>query len=409
MAERDLDGCLVSAPENIYYLTGLEHQGYFAYELLVVPREGDLFLVARQMERATLRDQIPWVTHVGYSDGIAALPPPQDREEDLVMGQKTEAGRSAGLRPWEMSYGVSVEGPTADSWDDAVEKTVTAVRDAGLAGGRLGLEMRASFLPVHLAHRIMGRLSTEEWTDASGLVDDCRLVQSPLEQAFTRKAAEISDSMMLAAIAAAGPGVPEHDVMAAVYDALFRRGGSYPGFIPLVRSTQTLEHEHGTWSSGKLRKGHLLFLEMSGCAGRYHAPLGRLVHIGRRASRSERVHGVCRKAQEAAAGAIKPGVTADTVYRAWEETVHEAGFGSYTRHHCGYAVGIGFPPSWSGSGTPRGLRGGSDLVLAEGMVFHLMSWLLRTGQGDSFLSDTVLVTADGCEFLTRAPQSILVR
>jgi Xaa-Pro dipeptidase len=302
MARQNLDGCLVSAPENIYYLTGLEHQGYFAYELLVVPRDGDLLLVARQMERATLRDQIPWVTHVGYSDGIAALPPPRDREEDLVMADRDETGRAAGLRPWEMSYGVSVEGPTADSWNDAVEKTVQAIADAGLSGGRLGLEMKASFLPVHVARRVMERVSRAAWTDASGLVDDCRIVQSPPEQAFTRRAAEISDAMMLAAIAAAGPGVPEHDIMAAVYDALFRRGGTYPGFIPLVRSTRTLEHEHGTW-----------------------------------------------------------------------------------------------------------LRRGSDLVLAEGMVFHLMSWLLRTGRGDSFLSDTVLVTADGCEFLTRAPQSILVR
>ena len=35
MAERSLDGMLISSPENIYYLTGLNYLGYFAYQLLV--------------------------------------------------------------------------------------------------------------------------------------------------------------------------------------------------------------------------------------------------------------------------------------------------------------------------------------------------------------------------------------
>lgn len=409
MASRNLDACLLSAPENTYYLTGLEHQGYFAYELLIVPREGEPILVTRQMERATVRDQVPWVRHVGYSDGVEALPPPRVPEEDVVMADRDASGREVGLRPWEMSYGVAVQGPVADSRDDAVEKTIGAIREAGLDSGRLGLEARATFLPFNVARRIIADLTGADWVDCSGLVDDCRIVQSPLEQRYTRRAAEISDAMMLAAIAAAGAGMPEHDIMAAVYDALFRRGGTYPGFIPLVRSTRTLEHEHGTWTDTRLRKGDILFLEMSGCSRRYHAPLGRLVFIGKHSSRAQRAHDTCAEAMRRAAAAIGPGVTADEVYRSWESAVREAGFGAYTRHHCGYAVGIGFPPSWSGSGTPRGLRKGSDLKLEEGMVFHLMSWLLRTGRGDSFLSDTILVTGGGCEFLTAVPQGILVR
>lgn len=100
---------------------------------------------------------------------------------------------------------------------------------------------------------------------------------------------------------------------------------------------------------------------------------------------------------------------ADDVYRVWQETIDQAGLDGYSRHHCGYAVGIGFPPSWSGSGTPRGLRKGSTMKLEAGMVFHLMSWLLRTGRGDSFLSDTIVVTEDGCEFLTQVSRAVAVR
>jgi Xaa-Pro dipeptidase len=225
----------------------------------------------------------------------------------------------------------------------------------------------------------------------------------------TRRAATLTDSMMLSAIAAAGPGVSEREVMAALYDSMFRRGGTYPGFIPLVRSTRTIEHEHGTWTDGVLKARDVLFVELAGCVRRYHAPAGRLVFIGRAPQRSYKMQKVCEEAMLGAAGAIGPGARAGDVYRVWQDTVDRAGLAGYSRHHCGYAVGIGFPPSWSGSGTPRGLRRGSDMELQSGMVFHLMSWLLRTGRGDSFLSDTVVVTDSGCEFLTNVDRSVTVR
>ena len=38
----------------------------------------------------------------------------------------------------------------------------------------------------------------------------------------------------------------------------------------------------------------------------------------------------------------------------------------YRRHHCGYLVGIGFPPSWTGGNKVTGLRHDSDLEIKEG-------------------------------------------
>jgi len=71
--ERGLRAIIVCAPENVFYLTGLEHQGYFAYEALIVPLQGDPILVTRAMEKATVRDQVPWVQHAGYSGRCRAV------------------------------------------------------------------------------------------------------------------------------------------------------------------------------------------------------------------------------------------------------------------------------------------------------------------------------------------------
>lgn len=414
MAERGLDALLISSPENIYYLCGLDHMGYFAFQALVVPREGEPLLVTRAMERAIVRDQVPGVTHVGYSDGVPPLPAPRAEDADLVYtasdGGDDPSGPK-GLEPWSMSVGVSVRSAGGRPKGPAVpvQATCDALDDAGLAGGRLGMEMANSFLPHAIARGILDGTPQAEWEDASGLVDDLRIVQSPRELECTRQAAAISDSMMLSAIAAAGPGVAKQDVMASLYQTMFQRGGTYPGFIPLVRSTQTLSHEHGTWDASRLSSKDVLFLEMAGCVRRYHAPMGRLVFIGKAPSSAGKVLALCRQALEAAERRIGPGVTAGEVYRAWHACLEEAGLAHYHRHHCGYSVGIGYPPSWSGSGVPVGLRDGSDLKLEPGMVFHLMSWLLRTGKGDSFLSDTAVVTEDGCEVLTKVPRDLYVR
>ncbi|MDN5835098.1 MAG: aminopeptidase P family protein, partial [bacterium] len=54
-----------------------------------------------------------------------------------------------------------------------------------------------------------------------------------------------------------------------------------------------------------------------------------------------------------------------------------------------------------------GLREGSTLVLEAGMTFHVLSWLVGSRIGDYFVSDTVLVTENGGEPLTKTTQNTL--
>src|SRR5918996_924272 len=69
MRERDIGVLCLVGPENIYYLTGLDHQGHFAFTLLAVPLDGAPVLVTRAMERPTVAAQVPGATHVVFRDG----------------------------------------------------------------------------------------------------------------------------------------------------------------------------------------------------------------------------------------------------------------------------------------------------------------------------------------------------
>jgi Xaa-Pro dipeptidase len=182
---------------------------------------------------------------------------------------------------------------------------------------------------------------------------------------------------------------------------MIKAGGHPPGFGPFIRPGNRLGEEHATWGDGEYRKGEPVFLELSGCVSRYHAPLGRLVHIGGIRDEDAKVAIIVRQAFDAVVAAIKPGTSAKAVYAAWQKIVDEAGLAHYRRHHCGYCVGIGQPPSWTGGNSVTGLRHDSDLEIRTGMSFHILSWLMGSGRGDDFLSNTVLLTENGPEILTK--------
>jgi Xaa-Pro dipeptidase len=362
MERQSVTALLLASPEDVYYLTGLNHLGYFAVTLLVLPIEGPPLLVARAMEAPTVEVQAPQCVYVPYEDG-------------------------------------------ADPAGAAVE----AVRRAGSAAGPVGVDRSTMYLPLAVWELIREELPDVRWSDASELVAEQRMVKSPSEIAHVRRAAAISDRALQAGLDAAGPGITEREVAAAIYGELIRAGSEYPGVPPLVRSTPTLQLEHVTWSDRALEPGDALFLELSASVARYHAPLSRIAHVGESPRGLDEVAGHALTALDAVRGALRPGARAGQVYDAWQHTVDaRLGHSRYRRHHCGYITGIGFPPSWTGPGTPIGLRAGHDLVLREGMVFHVFSWILGQGPSDYGVSDTALVTDDGCELLTTTAREPII-
>jgi Xaa-Pro dipeptidase len=362
LTERGLDACLISVPENIYYLTGLDHQGYFAFHLLIVPRVGTLHLIARGMEQVTMEVQIPDTSFWGYGDD-----------------------------------------------EDPASFTCQVLREMGMPGARLGVEKSSGSLPFRVAEGLVGGLPQAHWTDISSLVDGLRLVKSERELAYVRQAARVTDAMMRAATQTAQEGVNEREVAAEVYRAMVLAGGEYPGFHPFIRTGARLGEEHTTWRDNVLTKGDVLFLELAGCVRRYHAPMGRLIFIGKVPHGTREIAQICLEAFDLVVRAIQPGVTAGDVYQAWQDRIDRAGLAHYRRHHCGYQVGIGFPPSWTGGNEVRGLRPDSPMVLQPGMVFHLISWLMGTGRpGNYFVSNTAVLTEDGCEVLASVPQGVQV-
>jgi Xaa-Pro dipeptidase len=352
IAAQNLDVALVSSSENVFYLTGLDHWGYFAPHLLFVPADGEMVLVTRAMEKVSIEKQVRNAAFRGHPDTETAA----DLGARILQEMKP---RRIGFECW----------------------------SAGLSHG--------------FAQRLQAGAPEAEWVDITGMIDDMRLVKSPAEQALMRRAAKVTDAAAEAAIAAIHDGASERDVAAECQAAMVRAGGDPVGFGPFIRPGSRLGEEHATWGNDAYRAGEPVFLELSGCVSRYHAPLGRLVHVGGISDADAKMAETVKTAFDAVLSALRPGARAGEVYQAWQDVADAAGLAHYRRHHCGYAVGVGVPPTWTGGNKVTGLRAGSDMEIRPGMSFHVLSWLMGTGKGDYFVSSPVLLTGQGAEVLTR--------
>lgn len=377
MAASRLDLIMLSTPENIFYLTGLDHWGYFAPHLLLVPADGKMVLITRAMERVTVQNQVRNALFEGHSDSETAA--------DMAV-------RLLRTRP---STGLPQR--------EVVRETEAAIDALPGMPSRVGVETWSSGHSYGFGAAMRENLEDVEWVDITGMVDDLRLVKSPEEQQIMRRAAEVSDAGIQAAIAAIHDGAREADVAAACLAAMTRAGGTPPGFGPFIRPDARIAEEHTTWGDSIYRTGERVMLEVAGCVARYNAPQGRLVNIGSISDEDAEMAEISKRAFKAILDSLKVGVAAREVYAGWQAVVDAAGMPEYRRHHCGYLVGIGFPPSWTGGNRVTGLRHDSDLVLKEGMTFHAMSWFTETSRGNYFVSNTVLLGASGAEVLTRTP------
>jgi Xaa-Pro dipeptidase len=352
IAARGIDACLVSVPENIYYLTGFTTTGYYMYQTLIVPAEGEPMFVTYLEERINILRR-SWVERY-------------------------------------LNYSVV---------DDPVEVTVEALADMGLADRVLGIEESGFFFPIATYKKLVQRFPRARWVDGGGIVEQARLVKSPAEIAYIRVAAAAAMAGMQAAIAAVAPGKTENDLAAEVYRATLQAGSEYPGSPPYVVSGERSGLPHGTWEGRRLGRGDIVFLEHSGCIKRYSAAMMRTCFIGEPPDVVRRTADAILAGLARAIETIRPGRTSGEVDAACRDTIRDAGLPDYT-HETGYSIGVAYPPGWNESHIMN-LHPGDPTVLEPNMVFHLVpSLIIPEMSGHVGFSDTVVVTADGCEVLT---------
>ena len=157
-------------------------------------------------------------------------------------------------------------------------------------------------------------------------------------------------------------------------------------------------------SRREIARGDLVNVDLGLNRAGYHGDMARTYAVGELPAGVERLARICRELQDVALEAIRPGVTAASVYEAALGAARRLGVedsfqggGPYIGH--GIGLELDEPPV---------LGPGAETSLEEGMVLAVEPKLISADFGAVNIEDDVVVTADGCELLGDLPRCVFV-
>ncbi|NMD06363.1 MAG: aminopeptidase P family protein [Phyllobacteriaceae bacterium] len=347
MAARGLDGMLLFQQESMYWLTGYDTFGFCFFQCLYVGADGRMALLTRS---ADLRQ----AQHTSIIDDI---------------------------RIWTDAAGAQ---PAAQLKD--------MLESLGCRGHNLGIETKSYGLTHFNGRAVDAALAGFcSLTEATDLVDRLRLVKSPAELKFVRRAGELGDAALKAAIRKTRAGADEGDILAAQQAAIFAGGGDYPAnefIIGSGRDALLCRYKAGR---RKLGKRDQLTLEWAGVYRHYHAAFMRTLIIGKPTKYHEAMDTACQAALAAVEDVLKPGNTAGDVFAAHARVMEEHGMGQHRLNACGYSLGAKFTPSWMDM--PM-FYAGNEAMLGAGMVFFAHMILMDSKSSNAYCLGRTYILGD---------------
>jgi Xaa-Pro dipeptidase len=282
------------------------------------------------------------------------------------------------------------------------------LEDYGAKGRRLGVEYEAYGLTAQNGKRLEAALEGfATLSDASDLVTRLRLVKSPAEIAYVRKAAELADLALDEAERLAAPGAYEGEILAAMHGAIYRNGGDDPANEFIIGSGKDALLCRYFTGRRHLEAIDQLTLEFAGVYRHYHSCLMRTILIGKPDPRHIEMHHAAVAALEACKAKVRPGATMGEVFEAHAVTLDAVGYREHRMNATGYSLGTTFAPNWMD--WPMFYRGNPE-VIGPGMVFFIHIIIFDSPRGLAMTTgQTVLVTLTGSETLSRKGLELVVK
>jgi len=352
MAEKGIDAMLILSLENYYYFTG----DYRRQPRALIPRDSKPLLMVSRGEVEEARSQ-SWIKDVrGYGH----------LHEMMIT-------------------------------------IIDVLKQRGLSTGKLALEMEFA-TPAFLLERFKLANPTVQVVDSKPITSPLRLAKSAEELELIRGAASLADVGMAAAVKALRSGVSEIEVAAEAEYALKKAGAERVAFPIFVNSGPRSAWLHGLATYRKMQQGEPVLIDIGPVYHGYCADICRTVVVGGSPTPERRqVYDAYRHAQRSVLEMLRPGKRGMDIDQLASQVVTEHGYGEYYVRGFAHGVGLGFEetpfPTIFPEDTVQELP--ANTVLAVGHPT-----LAVPGVGGFRVEDTVVLTSEGVEVLTKFPQEL---
>ncbi|RPE70936.1 Xaa-Pro dipeptidase [Pacificibacter maritimus] len=371
MAAEGIDALVSFKPEHTFYMSGFNPVLYSHPVIVILPAKGAPTLLVHALRVAHGRDE-------GFVDDLRA-------------------------------YGVwSTTQTMGPKWEDALQQILI---EKGLDSKTIGVEADAT--PVARWKTVESLVPSATLADSSKLIDRCRLIKDPDEIANARIAADLADRGMNAAVAELAAGGTERDAVAASTKAMndhWRKhlpdievadfggleGGAVSGLYTWVLSGERMFRNCDNSIIRKPESHDACAIFIWAIANGIHAENERTVIFSDVPEANRAALKTILDIREEIIPMMKPGVPLAELYHITKRRLIEAGYEKNIPGRIGHTIGIGAHEHYS-------LDGVTDVIMEPGMMFTLEPNLRVPDQNVSTqISDTILITEDGHEFLTKS-------
>lgn len=364
MVELELDGMLLFKFEDMYWLTGYDSDGFTIFGAMFLGTDGALTHLARPAD----------LGNASYSSIC----------EDIRIAPDTESESRSG-------------------------QIKAMLESLGMQGKRIGIQVDTMGLTPRLFLQIQAEL--EGWCElivAPDFIRLLRLVKSPQELNYLRKAGEIMDEVLQKTIDATHSGAYEGDIYATFYDSLFRMGADLPAHIPPLGSGKSALNLRYTSKRKHVLNNDQVTLELGVAYRHYHAASMCVVLTGPEISeRHLKMHETSVMALEAVQSILRPGTKVGELYDTYRKMLEDNGERDAVLTVCGYTMGATCPPTWMEQ--PM-IFEGNPLVLQENMSFFTHMILNDRKSGRSMaVAEQAIITTGAPEIITHVPRQPIIR
>lgn len=231
-----------------------------------------------------------------------------------------------------------------------------------------------------------------EVKDLSPTLNKMRLVKTSEEIAALKRAGRSGARAMAEAIRSTSPGRGEWELDALLGFVQHLQGADGMAYHAIVGSGPNSCVLHYGASTRRLGDGDMLLIDAGSEVDHYTTDITRSWPVnGRFSERQAELYDAVLAAQEAGIAAVKPGATLIDVDSAANGVLRERGFGNLIRHGVSHYVGLEVHDV-----------GNYIKPFVPGVVFTVEPGLYEEETGIGIrIEDVVVVTADGCEVITR--------
>ncbi|MDL4776997.1 M24 family metallopeptidase [Actinomadura xylanilytica] len=349
-ARAGLGALFLTPGPDLRYVTGYDALPLERLTCLVVPAEGEAFMVVPRLELPAARES-------------------------------PAGGLGVELVPW-------------DETDDPFALV------AGRLPGGLAKVGVADRMWAVMALRFRAALPGAEQVAAGRVLSGLRMRKSAAEIAALREAGAAIDRVHARVPGFLKAGRTEREVGRDIADAIIAEGHAAVDFV-IVGSGPNGASPHAELSDRVIGAGEPVVVDIGGTMpSGYCSDSTRDYCVGEPPADYLAYYEVLKEAQQASCDAVRPGATPEAVDAAGREVIAAAGYGEYFIHRTGHGIGLETHEE------PYIVAGNTE-PLEAGMAFSIEPGIYPGPHG-ARIEDIVVCTADGHERMNRTGRGLVV-